>query len=670
MNIHPYICRVHIENFRNFQCADFRLNEKMVIIGENNVGKSNLLYAIQLILDPTLSDKDRALEESDFFEGIKNPAETGAQILIEIYIANYQDNKNILAQLTDATVQLDGKEVLKLTYKFSLIKTVSGKIDYRYIVFKGDDEGRPLSYDDRKILNIRVIKAIRDVESDMRNTRTSPLTRIIKQKYAISKDVLSEISKALEDKGADMLQIGEVSDLESKIQNLLNSIVSYSSDEFNVSLRTMNIDAAKLLYALRPLIDSRESGNTSLGVNNVLYVALMLLLIEDDTIKSYLPEELYNELGNKDKSGLISKCYKAAGMHEGYVLNDGILEDGQIQQELYQYMYEAIPTSNGATILAIEEPEAHLHPIYQRLLYKYVMTKTDASIIITTHSTHISSVAPINSIVHLIRKSSGTEVKTTAEIRLSDAEFSDLERYIDVKRGEMYLAKGIIFVEGIAEEYLIPSFAKCLNCELDRQGIVVCNINSTNFSPYRKFANALGIPNVVLTDGDYYHTIITEEGKEKKKFGDLESKDHESFGYAGIERAKEICQCCIDVLYGEEFNDFDVNKQDDIFNSLGVFIGCQTLEIDIFSKCEADEQALICSVFEELTAGGTQQNSSFARHFSNKEYDRCLRQIEASHSGIGKGRFAQRLSSRVTVNMVPDYVHDAIVYICKQVRGE
>jgi len=673
LNTQPYICKVHIENFRNFRCADFRLNEKQVIIGENNVGKSNLLYAIQLILDPALSDRDRFLDESDFFEGIENPIEKGAQILIEIYIANYEDNKNVLAQLTDATVQLDGKEVLKLTYKFFPSSTTGGKTDYRYIIFKGDDENRPFSYDDRKMLNIRVIKAIRDVESDMRNSRTSPLTQIIKQKYAISKDVVSEISKALEVKGADMLQIGEISDLESKIRNLLNSIVSYSRDEFNVSLRTMNIDATKLLYALRPLIDNRESGNTSLGVNNVLYVALMLLLIEDDTIRSYLPTQLYDELITMDTTGLISRCYEASAEHGGYVLKVNILEDKQIQQELYQFMYESIPTSNGATILVIEEPEAHLHPIYQRLLYKYVMSKANASLIITTHSTHVSSVAPINSIVHLIRKPSGTEVKTTAEIQLTDAEFNDLERYIDVKRGEIYLAKGIIFVEGISEEYLVPCFAKCFGYDLDRLGIVICNVNSTNFLPYRAFANALGIPNVILTDGDYYHTIITEDGKEKKKFGDLKSDDHKGYGYAGIERAKDICQCCIDLLYGEKFDELEFEKQVEVLNSLGVFIGNQTFEIDIFQKCEppfTNEHALICSIFKELTDGGEQQINNFVSNFSVKAYDKCLRQIESSHSGIGKGRFAQRLSSRVTANMAPDYVCDAIIHICKKVKGE
>ena len=77
MKTQPYICRVHIENFRNFHSVDFSLGEKQVLIGENAVGKSNLLYALQLILDPTLSEKDRMLEESDFWDGIENPMDNG-----------------------------------------------------------------------------------------------------------------------------------------------------------------------------------------------------------------------------------------------------------------------------------------------------------------------------------------------------------------------------------------------------------------------------------------------------------------------------------------------------------------------------------------------------------------------------------------------------------------
>lgn len=675
MNTQPYICKVHIENFRNFRCADFYLNEKQVIIGENAVGKSNLLYALQLILDPTLSDKDRLLEESDFWEGLDDPMKNGEQILIELWFADFEENKNVLAQLTDATVMLDEKETLKLTYKFYPYRKFGDTNEYSFNIFKGDDENRRFSYEDRKYLNIRVIKAIRDVESEMRNSRTSPLTQIIKQKYSISKDVLAEISHALEEKGADTLQIGQVEDLELRIQKLLNKMVSYSQDQFGVSLKTMNIDATKLLYALRPLIDNRESGNTSLGINNLLYIVLILLLIEDETIKTYLPKDLYEELLENDENDFIKNCYTELGKINGYVLNDDVLTNSEIKNKLYEFMSDTIPTANGVTILAVEEPEAHLHPIYQRLLYRHVMNRSNASVIITTHSTHISSVAPITSIVHLISKDNCTSVKTTARLRLSDSDLSDLERYIDVKRGEIYLAKGIIIVEGVAEEYLIPNFAKVMGYELDRLGIVVCNVNSTNFEPYRQFAEALGLPYIIVTDGDYYHQV---DGK--NKFGDLSSEDDVAYGYAGIDRSIKLSgisdriEAYLASKYeeGTTFDDLEIEDQIELFQFSGIFIGRHTFEVDIFCKCEnatTTEGQIICRVFDELTAGGELQKRNFKDKMSNGEYNKCLAQIESSHSQIGKGRFSQRLSSCVTRPMMPDYIEAAIIRITELVRS-
>ena len=70
-----FISRVVIKNFRNFKNVDVCLGHKQIIIGENNVGKTNFLRALQLVLDPTLSDEDRMLQESDFNDSIKNPME-------------------------------------------------------------------------------------------------------------------------------------------------------------------------------------------------------------------------------------------------------------------------------------------------------------------------------------------------------------------------------------------------------------------------------------------------------------------------------------------------------------------------------------------------------------------------------------------------------------------
>lgn len=657
MKTQPYICRVHIENFRNFHSVDFSLGEKQVLIGENAVGKSNLLYALQLILDPTLSEKDRMLEESDFWDGIENPMDNGQHILIEIYLANFEDNKNLLAQLADASVMVEGKETLKISYKF--FKKDAAKPDYSYIIYKGNDESRAFTYEDRKILNIRVIKAIRDVEAEMKSSRTSPLTQIIKQKYTVSKDVLSEISKALDEKGADTLQIGQVNDLESRLQRLLNDMVSFSADEFNVSLKTMNIDATKLLYALRPLINSRETGNTSLGINNILYVALILLLIEDDTIKTFLSGDLYRELLAQDHERLLEKSYKKSTSSDDYALNLAALQDTTLYDNLYEFFSDCVPTANGVTILAVEEPESHLHPIYQRLLYRHIMNKTNTSVMITTHSTHISSVAPITSLVHLITIKDGTTIKTTADIDLSADDYSDLTRYIDVKRGELYTAKGIIFVEGIPEEYLVSSFSKAKGVELDRLGVVICNINSTNFEPYCRFANALGIPYVIITDGDYYHIV-----DEKKHFGDLEDASHVDKGFDGLDRIYQMYQGTVD----PEYTRWDYNQKRKYFATLGAFVGEYTLEVDLFKKSTEQDRNILCSVFNQLTKGGHTQKNNFSAELSAGKYHKCLSKIESTHSGIGKGRFSQRLANQVSASMVPDYVSDAIDAIVTKVR--
>ncbi|MGO4570345.1 ATP-dependent nuclease [Microvirga sp. 2TAF3] len=93
---------------------------------------------------------------------------------------------------------------------------------------------------------------------------------------------------------------------------------------------------------------------------------------------------------------------------------------------------------------------------------------------------------------------------SNANIELSIREEKDLQRYIDVTRGELFFARGVILVEGGAERFLIPAFAEALNIHLDRLGISECSVGGTNFAPYVKLlgSDGLNIPLVVLTDRD------------------------------------------------------------------------------------------------------------------------------------------------------------------------
>lgn len=48
------ISNLHIKGFRNYVDESIDLDEKTLIIGGNDVGKSNLLYALRILFDPNL----------------------------------------------------------------------------------------------------------------------------------------------------------------------------------------------------------------------------------------------------------------------------------------------------------------------------------------------------------------------------------------------------------------------------------------------------------------------------------------------------------------------------------------------------------------------------------------------------------------------------------------
>lgn len=660
-----FISRVVIKNFRNFKNVDVCLGHKQIIIGENNVGKTNFLRALQLVLDPTLSDEDRMLQESDFNDSIKNPMENKEEILIEIYIDNYDQNKTILAVFQDATVMTeDGKEVLKFTYRFFPYINEGGVAEYQYNIYKGNDETKKFGSYERKYLNIKVVKALRDVEGEMKNSRTSPIQKMLKN-YAIDKQDLEHIAEEYRKNGEKILNLDELVDLTNNINKRFGMVLG--NNDFDVSLRAMEINPAKVLSSLKLLMAQRNTTEISLGLNNILYISMILQLLQDKTIPSLIKAEKYMELSSIPGGDILKATYEES-KNGNYFLNDDISESQQ--EKLYTFMSKNMPISKGVTILAIEEPEAHLHPVNQRLIYRDVIQNSSNSVLLTTHSTHITAIAPIDSIVHLHDDGErGTEIHATASMPISDGEFLDVERYLDVKRGEIYLGKAVLLVEGIAEEYLIPKFANLLGKPLDEKGIIVCNINCTNFTPYVKLLRSLDIPYAVITDGDYYY----ENEEEERIYHQMDNDDSDvKSGWLGMEIIEKMINEL--GLNGDEKIPDDPDEKDQLFYSLGLFVGYYTFEVDMM-ECAATsknnrEKALnvISDLFLELTTGGARQKQNFKKELKAGEYWKCLNKIEGN--GIGKGRFAQRLSGVCMKEHIPGYIESAINYIYKKVDKE
>ena len=59
------LSRVRVKNFRNLADIDVPLAQHTVIVGENRSGKSNLLHAMRLVLDSTLSTDQLAAPSTE-----------------------------------------------------------------------------------------------------------------------------------------------------------------------------------------------------------------------------------------------------------------------------------------------------------------------------------------------------------------------------------------------------------------------------------------------------------------------------------------------------------------------------------------------------------------------------------------------------------------------------
>ena len=176
------IARIEIMNFRNFHHLDLKIGDNAVIVGENKIGKSNLLFALQLILDPSLSDSDRCLREEDFWDGLPRPLTGDDRIEASVEFAEFDDNDDHLALLGEYLVQPDPM-IARLTYVFQPLPDLPDgpkkESDYEFAIYGGGRPESRVGYKLRKRLPLNLLPALRDAVGDLANWRKSPLRPLL-----------------------------------------------------------------------------------------------------------------------------------------------------------------------------------------------------------------------------------------------------------------------------------------------------------------------------------------------------------------------------------------------------------------------------------------------------------------------------------------------------------
>lgn len=512
-----FITKLSIQNYRNFGEPAFVLPLKRftLILGENNVGKTNLLNALCLLFGGDLSvAQSRMLELDDFnYESVtrlrKQVADptvqpdsiTFPEIVIDAWLTGMNEDQEAVVGdwFTDSTFS-----DARITYRYALrssfnpVDWITSQrallglnsadspqpedanpdqddppqelwrrvefpiAEYRYSLYGG---GRPANECDAHILRmlkVELLDALRDARRELiASGETRLLFRILRQnhdsKYADLKAGLLALEECVKQNAALKSVRTEVGKLLEKV-SLATSVGDNSIDfVFSSPDAVELIKKIGMVYGANPVNVERNG----LGRNNLLYISLVL--------------------------SQLAKPSDAAAMSSD--------------------------VTAFFRVVGIEEPEAHLHPHLQDHLSRNIEAIRDdhedgMQLLLTSHSTHIAAKLNLANSVILFNDSTGTlrshyilegldETKERDSIRF-------LSLYLDATKSRMFFARRLLLVEGIAEQTLLPRlFQRHHGATLERHGATVVNVNGVAFSHFLKVVkNGYFLKCVVLTDSD------------------------------------------------------------------------------------------------------------------------------------------------------------------------
>jgi putative ATP-dependent endonuclease of OLD family len=429
-----HLSKIEITNFRQLKEFSLTLNKNLnLLVGENNAGKTAVIDAVRIVLD-TNSAEWVSLKTSDFSIG-------ASTLKIKLKFEELSDHQAgvFLEHLTnEENTQGVGRTVLYISLTAKLAEHPHKKTEFiKTEVRSGaSSDGPVIERNIREYLATTYLKPLRDADTELLAGRSSRLSQILGSKLSLAgdADAKKRIIELLVAATKNIQNDTAITSVQNKISSLLDAL-TFKTTTFN---------------PVMSLIGSIEYGNMS------------------EPEKSFALKSILEKL---------SLELDAMGVKHGLGYNSLLF----MAAELMLIKLE----ENQYPLLLIEEPEAHLHPQLQLKFIKY-LRKDNAQLqcILSTHSPVLSSKAPLESLILMQDGNAYPLRKGCTGLAPSDYVF--LEKFLDSTKANMFFARGVLLVEGIAEVILLPKIAELLDRSLEDYGVSLVDVNGLSRKRYAK----------------------------------------------------------------------------------------------------------------------------------------------------------------------------------------
>lgn len=249
-------------------------------------------------------------------------------------------------------------------------------------------------------------------------------------------------------------------------------------------------------------------------------------------------------------------------------------------------------------------------------------------VVATTHSPNLASSVGVERITVLTRQKRSAPVvaRAIANFGLSDKELLHLGRFLDVTKASLLFARGVLLVEGVAEQILAPEVAASKGVSLSEHGVSVINVGGLSFAPFAALFGDDRLP--------YKCAIVTD--------GDVPSPTEEE-----VEGADEVLSATARKLKESESD------------NVKVFISRRTLEWDLVEAGNWDLALAALGRIRPKVAEGLA--SAMAGKASSEQADALLEKIASIKGPFAQAIVAELRSGRELI--VPPYLGGATEWL-------